>query len=100
MATPPLFVNRINVACAQDTALIIIGAPAGPIQDGQITSVEVARLVMSHQTFKEVAELFAAKVRENEAMAKAAAKLRQAQPEQRTFEADEDGVEAAVLRLN
>ena len=100
MATPPLFVNRINVACAQDTALIIIGAPAGPIQDGQITSVEVARLVMSHQTFKEVAELFAAKVRENEAMAKAAAANRRQPAEQRSFEPDEEGVEAPVIRLN
>jgi hypothetical protein len=67
MTVCPTFINRLNVALADDTALVFLGGPAGGIVNGQVQDVEVMRLVLTLKTLREASALLAAKVRELDA---------------------------------
>ncbi len=79
----PIFVTRVNLAKGSDSVLISMEAPAGGITSLPIENREVARVVLSDQTFRQVCELF---VRTLQAMDAAQAKTPPAQhPEGRAF---------------
>jgi hypothetical protein len=67
MAIYPTFINCVNIALAEDTALVFLGAPAGGLAEGQVQEVEVLRLVMTFKMLREASAAFAAKVREVDA---------------------------------
>lgn len=55
---PPVFVTRAHVGKGPGIVLISFAAPAGELGQGSVENVEVARIAMTHATFKEVAALF------------------------------------------
>ncbi len=59
----PIFVTRVNLAKASDTVLISLEAPSGDVTSATIETREVARVVLSDQTFRQVCELFARTLR-------------------------------------
>jgi hypothetical protein len=67
MTNGPIFVTRVNVAKGQDFAMVALGAPAGPLNNGSVENAEVLRVVMSYRTLKQVAALFNRTVEEIEA---------------------------------
>lgn len=67
MSHGPIFVTRVNVAKGQDFAMVALGAPAGPLNNGSVENAEVLRVVMSYRTLKQVAALFNRTVEEIEA---------------------------------
>lgn len=62
----PLFVTRVNVAKGQDFAMLMLGAPSGPLKNGVIENAEVCRVVMSYPTLKQVSELLSRTLKEIE----------------------------------
>jgi len=59
----PIFVTRVNLAKASDSVLISLEAPSGDVTSATIETREVARVVLSDQTFRQVCELFARTLR-------------------------------------
>ena len=55
---PPMLITRAYVGNGPNMVLISLGAPAGELGKGPIESIEVARIAMTHDTFREVTELF------------------------------------------
>jgi hypothetical protein len=49
---------------SRDTALLILGGPAGPIKDGEVQTVEIGRLAMTLETLRSVAALIEARLAE------------------------------------
>ena len=87
----PIFVTRVNLAKGSDSVLISMEAPAGGMTSLPIENREVARVVLSDQTFRQVCELF---VRTLQAMDAAQAKSSPVRhPEGRAFSSpDPDAV--------
>ena len=54
----PIFVTRVNLAKGSDSVLLSMEAPAGGMTSLPIENREVARVVLSDQTFRQVCELF------------------------------------------
>jgi hypothetical protein len=90
MSASPIFVTSINVALSEDTALIFLAAPGGPIVDGKIQAAEAARLAVTHRTLREMSAVLAAKVRDLDAMQQRRALAARPPAEPRTFVDDID----------
>lgn len=96
MHVPTVYITRVNVALAGDTAMLSLGSPSGPVTGGQIAVEEAFRAVLSQATLREVAALLTARVAEMDAAeAASAASATQQQivvgvEEERSFE--EEGV--------
>jgi len=57
MTLGPIFVTRVNLAKGQDFAMVVLGAPAGPLNNGAVENAEVLRVVMSYGTLRQAAVL-------------------------------------------
>jgi hypothetical protein len=55
---PPVLVTRAHVGKGPGMVLISLGAPAGNIGRVQVEVAEVLRLAMTHDTFREITQLF------------------------------------------
>jgi hypothetical protein len=55
---PPILITRAHIGKGPGIVLISLSAPAGELGQGSVENVEVARVAMTHSTFKEVAALF------------------------------------------
>lgn len=55
---PPILVTRAHVGKGPGIVLISFSAPAGELGKGSVENVEVARIAMTHATFKEFVNLF------------------------------------------
>ncbi len=76
----PVFVTRVNLAKAGDSILISMEAPTGGLIGGTVDTREVARVVLSNDTFRQVCEMFGRTL-----AAIDGAKAKPASREQRTF---------------
>ncbi len=56
--TLPIFVTRVKVGRGRDMVMISAESPAGDNVNGEVKSVESARMVVSLATFAEITELF------------------------------------------
>lgn len=65
--SPPIFVTRVHIGKGPGIVLISLGTPAGELGKGPVENVEAVRVAMTFPTFKEVADLFSATVRDLEA---------------------------------
>ncbi|MBI1686467.1 hypothetical protein [Caulobacter hibisci] len=51
------YASRLEVSLADETAMIRVATPSGPIEQGVVTNAEVARLVISLRTLRELANI-------------------------------------------
>jgi hypothetical protein len=58
------YVSRLDVALAEDTAMIRCASPSGGPENGALTDLEFSRLIISHRTLRD----FAAKLNRHVAM--------------------------------
>ena len=65
--SPPIFVTRVHIGKGPGIVLISLGTPAGELGKGPVENVEAMRVAMTFSTFKEVAELFSATVKDLQA---------------------------------
>jgi hypothetical protein len=68
MGVPVTYASCFDVAIGRDAALLSVCSPSGEIRDGKVQSVEVVRLVMSHEALRTLAKLLEVKCREASAM--------------------------------
>ena len=54
----PVLVTRAQIGKGPGIILISFAAPAGELGKGSVENVEIARIAMTHATFKEIAGLF------------------------------------------
>lgn len=85
------YVSRLEVALTEETAMIRVAAPNGPVEQGVVTNAEVARLVLNLRTLRDLAAVLNQHVATLDARAAAAAAEVQARAEkdkaeQRSFE--------------
>ena len=67
--SPPIFVTRVHIGKGPGIVLISLGTPAGELGKGPVENVEAVRVAMTLSTFKEVADLFSATVKDLQANA-------------------------------
>jgi hypothetical protein len=65
--SPPIFVTRVHIGKGPGIVLISLGTPAGELGRGPVENVEAVRVAMTFSTFKEVADLFSATVKDLQA---------------------------------
>ena len=65
--SPPIFVTRVHIGKGPGIVLISLGTPAGELGKGPVENVEAVRVAMTFSTFKEVADLFSATVKDLQA---------------------------------
>jgi hypothetical protein len=55
---PPVLITRANVGKGPGMVLVSLGAPAGELGKGPIENFEILRIAMTHDTFREITQLF------------------------------------------
>ena len=67
MTVQMMFVTSMDMAITRDTATLRLGTPTGPLQADRFAIEESLRVVFTHQTLRQLAELLQKRIAEMDA---------------------------------